>query len=256
MIFETHAHYDDEAFDTDRDEILSNMRNHGIEYVVNIGADIASSKRTVELTKQYPYLYGAVGVHPDEVGELDETKMDWLKKQCALDKIVAIGEIGLDYYWNKQESAVQKHWFERQMDLAREVKLPIIVHSRDAGKDTLDVMKSSKAEDLGGIIHCYGYSKEMAKEFVKMGYFLGVGGVVTFKNGRHLKETVEYIPLEYIVLETDSPYLSPEPFRGKRNSSFNIPYIVKEIAHLKGITEEEVMKVTNQNAKRLFFKEG
>jgi TatD DNase family protein len=255
MIFESHAHYNDEAFDNDRDEILSNMRSNGIEYILNIGADIDSTRKSIELSQKYPYVFAAVGVHPDEVGELNEEKLEWLKEQCTLDKVAAVGEIGLDYYWNKSESDIQKMWFEKQMEIARDAKLPVVIHSRDAAKDTLDLMKARNAEEIGGVIHCFSYGKDMAREYVEMGFFLGIGGVVTFKNAKKLKETVEYIPLDNLLLETDCPYLAPEPYRGKRNSSLYIPYIAREIAAIKGITEEEVVEVTNHNAKRLFFKE-
>ena len=166
--------------------------------------------------------------------------------------MVAVGEIGLDYYWDEPERDIQKVWFERQIALAREVALPMIVHSRDAAKDTLDIIKSCKGDEIGGVIHCFSYSKEMAEEYVKLGFYIGVGGVVTFKNGKKLKEVVEAIPIERILLETDCPYLAPEPHRGKRNSSLYIPHIAQEIADLRGITYEEVVAQTEVNARKLF----
>lgn len=252
MIFDTHAHYDDEQFDEDRDELLASMQACGVEAVTNIGASLATSQNTIELTKKYPFVYGAIGVHPNEVDELNEDGIAWLKENSALPKIVAVGEIGLDYYWDEPGREVQKKWFLRQLELAREVKLPVVIHSRDAAKDTLDIMKSFHAESLGGVIHCFSYTKEMAREYLNMGFYLGIGGVVTFKNAKKLKEVVEYMPMEQMVLETDCPYLSPVPNRGKRNSSLNLPYVVEEVARLKGISADEVIRITNRNAKTMY----
>jgi hydrolase, TatD family len=253
MIFESHAHYNDEAFNEDRDLLLNSMRENGVKYVLDIGTTIEESKKSIALAKKYPFVYAAIGVHPDEVGELTLEKIEWLKKQCDYEKVVAIGEIGLDYYWDKQSHEIQKKWFVAQLDLAKEKDLPIVIHSRDAAADTLEILKANKNDKVRGVMHCYSYSLEMAREYVKMGFYIGVGGVVTFKNGRRLQETVSDIPLDRILLETDCPYLSPEPNRGKRNSSLNIPFIAEKIADIKGITYEEVVKVTNENAKKLFF---
>ena len=252
MIFDTHAHYDDEAFQEDRDELLNSLSTHGIEAVVNVGASIQTTKNTLELMKKYPFVYGAVGVHPSETEELNDNLMDWLKHVSGEKKVVAIGEIGLDYYWKEPDPEIQKHWFVRQLQLAREVKLPVIIHSRDAAQDTLDIMKAEKAGEIGGVIHCFSYGTEMAREYLNMGFYLGIGGVVTFNNGRKLKEVVEYMPLDRIVLETDCPYLSPVPNRGKRNSSLNLPYVAEAIGQIKGISPEEVIKITNQNARNLY----
>ncbi len=252
MIFDTHAHYDDEAFDEDREELLASLQEHGIEAVVNVGASIAGTKRTLELTRRWPFFYGAVGVHPNETAELDEEKLEWLKQVSAEPKVVAIGEIGLDYYWDDPERDVQKKWFDRQLELAREVGLPVVIHSRDAAKDTLDMMKAAKAGEIGGVIHCFSYGVEMAREYLNMGFFIGIGGVLTFKNARKLKEVAAYAPIERIVLETDCPYLAPVPYRGKRNSSLNLPYVVEELAQIKGLTPEEIVEITNRNARRLY----
>jgi len=255
MIFETHAHYDDEAFDEDREELLKSLVNNGIEYVVNVGSSMESTRSSVALAAKYDFIYAAIGVHPSETGELTENEIDWLKNEALFNKkVVAIGEIGLDYYWEEPKRDIQKIWFERQLELAREVKLPVIIHSRDASKETLDIMKAHKAEEIGGVIHCYSYSKETAKEYLNMGFYFGIGGVVTFKNARQVKEAVQYIPLDRILLETDCPYLSPEPNRGKRNSSLNIPYIAGAIAQLKGIEYDELIGITSQNAKKMYFK--
>ena len=251
MIFETHAHYDDEQFDPDRDELLHSMAAGGIGTIVNVSASFDSCRKVVDLVQNYPFMYAAVGVHPDEVGELDEQKLDEMRKLCADPKVVAVGEIGLDYYWDKESRELQRHWFVRQLELARELELPVLIHSREAAADTMEVMKQY-AEGLKGVIHCYSYSAEMAKEYVKMGFYIGVGGVVTFKNGRKLKETVETIPLTSIVLETDCPYMAPVPYRGKRNSSLYLPYVAEEIASLKQVSYEEVVDQTEKNAKDLF----
>lgn len=252
MIFETHAHYDDEAFDEDRETLLQSMQENGIGTIVNVGASLQSTKATIELMGKYPFIYGAAGVHPSETAELNEENFAWLQEVSRLDKIVAIGEIGLDYYWEEPAHEIQKYWFERQLDLAGKVHKPVIIHSRDAAQDTLEIMQKKRAEDIGGVIHCYSYSPEMAMLYVKMGFYIGIGGVVTFKNGKKMKEVVEAVPLERILLETDSPYLAPEPNRGKRNSSLNLSYIARQIAEIKGISYEEVIAQTEENAKKMY----
>ena len=252
MIFDTHAHYDNAAFDEDRDELLMSLLAAGIGKVVNVGASIESTKRTVKLTEEYPFIYGAAGVHPSESGEMTEEDIAWLEGLTRREKVVAVGEIGLDYYWKEPEISIQKHWFVRQLDLARRTKTPVIIHSRDAAKDTLDIMKAEKAGDVGGVIHCFSYSREMAREYLNMGFFLGIGGVSTFQNARHLKEVIAYAPLERLVLETDCPYLAPVPYRGKRNSSLYLPLIVRAVAEIKGIEAEDVERQTWENGERLF----
>lgn len=252
MIFDTHAHYDDDAFDEGRDALLSGMKEAGVEYIVNVGASMASSERSIKLAEKYPFVYAAVGVHPDEVGELDEKKFAKLREWTNHEKVKAVGEIGLDYYWDKEKHDLQKHWFMRQMELASEVKLPMIVHSREAAKDTLDMVIAAKPLNLSGIIHCYSYSVEQAREYLNMGYYIGIGGVVTFKNAKKLKEVAEYTPLSQIVLETDCPYLAPTPFRGKRNDSSKIAYVAEELAAIKQVPVEEVIRITNENGRRLY----
>ena len=253
MIFESHAHYDDEAFDEDREELLLSLHEHGIGSVINVGASLESCRTTLQLIEKYPFIYGAMGVHPSETDRLDDNSLAWLRQQCSHNKVVAVGEIGLDYHWKEPEIPVQKKWFERQLELAREVRLPVIIHSREAAKDTLDMMQALHAEEMGGVIHCYSYTKEMAREYLNMGFYFGIGGVITFKNAKKLKETVEYIPMEKILLETDSPYLAPEPNRGRRNSSLNLPHVAQEVAKLKGVPYEEVVEITKKNAEKLFL---
>ena len=251
MIIDTHAHYDDEQFDIDREELLSSMESGGIGAVINASATVRSWDKVLEFTRKYPFMYGMIGVHPDEIGELDEDKFAKMEELVSEPKIVAVGEIGLNYYWDKESHEQQKAWFIRQLNLAREKNLPVNIHSREAAADTFDIMKKY-AQGMKAIIHCYSYSKEMALEYVKMGYLIGVGGVVTFKNARKLKEVVQAVPIEQIVLETDCPYLAPTPYRGKRNSSLYLPYVVRAIAELKGMTEEEVMERTTENARRFY----
>lgn len=251
MIIDTHAHYDDEQFDIDRDELLRSLESEGIAAVINASASVHSWDKVLELTKKYPFVYGMIGVHPDEIGELDEESFARMEKLVSESKIVAVGEIGLDYYWDKESHEQQKEWFIRQLNLAREKNLPVNIHSREAAADTFEILKEY-GQGLKAIIHCYSYSKEMAMEYVKMGYLIGVGGVVTFKNAKKLKEVIQAVPIDQIVLETDCPYLAPTPYRGKRNSSLYLPYVAEAIAELKGMTAEEVIKQTEENARRFY----
>ena len=253
MIFDTHAHYDDEAFDEDRFAMLDSMQENGIGYIVDVCASVGHFDRVYDLVEKYPFVYGAVGVHPDDADKVDAAVLDEIRRYCDMKKTVAVGEIGLDYYWDTAPRQQQREWFVRQMKLAVETKLPVIIHSREAAQETFELISQHHAHTTGGVIHCYSYSKEMALEYVKMGYYIGIGGVVTFKNARKLKETAEAVPLSSILLETDSPYLAPVPNRGKRNSSLNLPYVAQEIAQIKGITAEEVIETTNRNAKKLFL---
>lgn len=252
MIFDTHAHYDDSAFDTDRETLLSSLEEAGVKTVVNVGASLSGTRRTVELTEKYPFIYGAAGVHPDEVGALDETSFQWLKEQCLLEKIVAVGEIGLDYYWDKENHELQKKWFVRQLHLAHELQMPVIIHSREAAADTMDILKQEYRPDIPVVVHCYSYSPEMAREYIKMGYYLGIGGVLTFKNAKKLKEVVAESPMERLLLETDAPYLAPVPFRGKRNDSRKLIHVAEAIGQIKGIPAEEVIRITEENAYRFY----
>lgn len=255
MIFDTHAHYDADAFDEDREELLASMEAGGIGTIVNSCASIDGLDNTIALMEKYPFIYGAVGVHPDDAGEMTEEVLGKVSRMADHEKAVAIGEIGLDYYWHKEkeEHLIQQKWFRAQMDLAREKKMPVIIHSREAAEDTLTIVKEYMQGGMyGGIIHCFSYSKEIAAEYLKMGLSLGIGGVVTFENGKKLKEVVKYAPLSQLVLETDCPYLAPKPNRGKRNSSLNLPYVARMIAELKGVTPEEVIAVTEENAKKIF----
>lgn len=257
MIFETHAHYDDEKFDGDRVELLSHLlKENNIGNIVNVGASFRGCKDSLKLAESYENVYAAIGIHPEEIDEASDEVLEWLRENASNPKVVAIGEIGLDYYWVKDPEgrAKQRIWFDKQMDLAKEVNLPVVIHSREAAEDTFNTIKSYNTQDVKGIVHCYSYSKELALEYVKMGWYIGVGGVVTFKNGKKLVETVEAIPLENIVLETDCPYMAPEPHRGSRNSSIYLKYVSEKIAQLKGVSVEEVERITYENALRIYSK--
>ena len=211
MIFDTHAHYDDEAFDEDREQLLAGFKENGIGAVTNVAASLSSCKTTLELARNHDFMYAALGVHPSESAELSDEGLKDIETWCTErqdGKVRAIGEIGLDYYWEEPDKEIQKKWFVAQLDLARRLKLPVIIHSRDAAKDTLDIMKAEHGSDIGGVIHCFSYSPEIAKIYLDKGFYLGIGGVVTFKNSKKLKEVVEMMPLSQMVLETDSPYLT------------------------------------------------
>ena len=272
MIFDTHAHYDDEKFEPDREKILASLYAAGIDRVVNIGANMATSRSTLALVEKHDFMRAAVGVHPEDIAELvpyadgtrgnaEEAARNFTELQEAAknEKVVMIGEIGLDYYWDKDHHAEQIEGFRKQIRLALELGLPICVHSRDAAEDTYNVLKDeydrAKADGkrLRAIIHCFAYSREMADRFLAMGFLLGVGGVVTFKNSKKLKEVVREVPLESLVLETDCPYLAPEPHRGERNSSAFLPLVADEIAKIKEISADEVIGVTRKNAERFLF---
>lgn len=252
MIFDTHAHYDDDAFDEDRDTLLEEIFSSGICCITDVGASMESSKRAVELSKKWPQIYAAVGVHPDSAAEMKEDDIDTLRLWTKEKKVVAIGEIGLDYYWDNSPRDIQKKWFQRQLELAREVDLPVIIHSREAAKDTMDIMKDAVKAGNHGVIHCYSYSVEMAKEYISMGFYLGIGGVLAFKNARVIKEVAAEIPLSSIVLETDSPYLAPPPHRGKRNNSMYLKEVVKQLSEIKQIPEETIIQTTLENARKLY----
>ncbi len=258
MIFDTHAHYDDKAFAEDRSKLLLSMKENNVDKIVDVGVDMASTKEAVELAYNYDFIYAAVGVHPSEVEEMSEHDIETLRKYIIDDsaredkKIVAIGEIGLDYHWEEPSRTLQKEWFAKQLELAQELEMPIIIHSRDAAEDTYEILKVYAEHGLKGVMHCYSYSVEMAKKYVDMGLYIGIGGVLTFKNAKKLKEVAAEIPLEKIVLETDCPYMAPEPHRGKRNDSTYIKYVVKVLAEIKGISEEEVERVTFENACKLY----
>ena len=248
MIFDTHAHYDDEAFDRDREELLESLPGAGIGTVVNIASSPESIDECLALAHKYPHVYCALGIHPEHCAEMSDELLEEIRVKLQDERALAVGEIGLDYYWPEPDHETQKIWFAKQLELAVEVDLPVVIHSREAAADTMRILKENHAGRTGGVIHCYSYSAELAK----MGYYIGVGGVLTFKNARKLVEVAKEIPLERLLLETDCPYLAPVPYRGKRNSSLYLPYVVTKLAEIKGITEEEVIRVTEQNAVKMY----
>ena len=252
MIFDTHAHYEDEAFDEDRDDMIRTLPDYHVGRFVNVASDWSSLEKTRKIAENYTDAFAAFGLHPDNVGELNEERVKELEEYLRFPKCVAVGEIGLDYHWNKDNREEQIYWFRRQVELARSHRLPVIIHSRDAAQDTMNIAREENLGEIGGVIHCYAYSVEQAMEYTDMGMYLGIGGVVTFKNARRLKETVQAVPLSHLVLETDCPYLAPEPNRGSRNSSRNLRYVVRAIADLKGISAEEVEQTTWENACKMY----
>ena len=250
MIFESHAHYDDEAFDEDRKELLDVLPAQGIGRVINVCAEVEGWDRTVDLMERYPYIYGAVGVHQDDVGALDEEKIRRMHQICQMEKTVAVGEIGLDYYWDASTKATQEIMLRAQLELALELDLPVIIHDREAHGDSLRIVCDYPG--LRGVFHCFSGSVEMARELLRRGWYLGFDGPITYKNAVKALDVIAACPTDRMLLETDSPYLSPVPNRGKRNDSRNLPYIAARIAEIKGMTTEEVAEVTLQNGKQLF----
>ena len=250
MYFDTHAHYDDEAFNADRDALLSALPEAGVTLVIDPGCDVKSSERAVALAGRFPHVYAAVGIHPEELGGMAEGDLERIAALCESEKCVAVGEIGLDYYWDASRKEEQKALFIRQIELALQKDLPIIVHDREAHGDCLDIVR--RYPEAWGVFHCYSGSKEMAEELLKRGWYLGFDGPVTYKNARKALEVLEICPLDRLLIETDSPYLSPVPRRGKRNDSRNLPYIVEKIAEVKGLDCEEAAKITMDNGRRLF----
>ena len=252
MLFDSHAHYNDKKFDEDRFEILDSMRKNGIGYIVNAADSMESIDKILPLCQKYDFMYAAVGVHPEEAGGLSEEDMQLLKKLSGHNKVCAIGEIGLDYHYDDVPKDVQKYWFDRQLTLAEEVNLPVIIHDREAHSDCIDILKKHDIKRIGGVMHCYSGSGEMAKDIFALGMYFGFGGTVTFKNAKKVQRAAAEVPLERIVIETDCPYLAPEPHRGERNSSLLIHYVAEKLAEIKGITKDEVEEVTFRNAKLLY----
>ena len=276
MIIDTHVHYDDEAFDADREELIGSLQENNIGLVLDIGSTKESLPKIRSLMDRYDFVYGAMGLHPDEIGDLTDELLGEIREDMKNPKVLAVGEIGLDYYWNKEEQELQKAAFRKQINLALECGKPVVIHSREAAADTLEILRemygkgslwealhgsaptvpgvSSGPTERKGVMHCYSYSAELARIYTReLGFYLGIGGVVTFKNAKKIKEVVADTPLEYIILETDCPYLAPVPYRGKRNCSLYLPYVVQAIAEIKGVSPEEVERITEENARRLFL---
>lgn len=249
-IFETHAHYDDEAFDNDREKLLEELPKQGVCGVITAGADLQSSIAAIKLAEKYPYIHAAIGIHPENISETSNTDLEEIEDLLKTHKeIVAVGEIGLDYHFRQDNKQIQKELFTEQIQLANKYDLPILVHDREAHGDTMEILKNTKPK---GIVHCFSGSTQMAKEVVKLGMYLGIGGVVTFKNAKNIVEVVREMPLDVMVVETDAPYMAPVPFRGKRCDSSMIKYTVKKIAEIKNISVEKVLETTKANAIKLF----
>ena len=252
MYFESHAHYDDERFDDDRDELLASFPAEGIETVVNSSSDIASSRASIALAEKYPFFYASVGVHPHEVSKMREADIDTLRELSKHPKVVAIGEIGLDFYYDLSPRDDQRYWFKRQLALAEDLDMPVIIHSRDASQECFDIISASNVRK--GVIHCYSGSAPMAQDYADMGFYIGIGGSLTFKNNKKTVEVVEKLPLEKILIETDSPYLAPVPYRGRRNDSRLLKYVVEKISEIKNVPEIDICNITKNNAIELFIK--
>lgn len=252
MLFDTHAHLDDERFNNDRDILINQIHANGVDLIVNVGASIKGSKKSIELAQKYSFIYAAVGVHPHDAASMTQDDISMLKDMADNKKVVAIGEIGLDYYYDNSDRHSQREWFSRQMELAHQLKLPVIIHDRDAHQDCLDILTKNRVRDIGGVMHCYSGSVEMAKQVIDMGMHISIAGPVTFKNAARLREVIREIPLDKIFIETDCPYLTPEPHRGQRNHSGHVLYVAQKIAEIKGITLEKAAAATKQNAMKFF----
>jgi TatD DNase family protein len=254
--FESHAHYDDGRFDGDRNELLSAMPSLGVTMIINTACSVESIQASVKLAEAFPYVYATVGVHPHDAKTLTDERLEWMTLQCKHKKVVAVGEIGLDFYYDHSPRDTQRLWFKRQLIMASQVKLPVAIHSRDAAQETFDILAEWAANNALknrlGVIHSYSGSAQMALDYVKLGFYIGVGGVVTFDKTKKLPEVVEAVPLERLLIETDAPYLTPKPNRGKRNDSLNLKYIAEKIAEIKGVTQEEAAAATYRNARGLF----
>ncbi len=252
MYFESHAHYDDERFDDDREELIASLKTEGVDFVVNASSDIKSSKASIALSEKYPFFYASVGVHPHEVAKMTDDDINTLRELSKHPKVVAIGEIGLDFYYDLSPRDEQRYWFRQQLKLTEELNMPVIIHSRDAAQECFDIIKESSVRK--GVIHCYSGSAQMAKDYVDMGFYIGIGGSLTFKNNKKGIEVVEQIPIERILIETDSPYLAPVPYRGRRNDSRLLKYVVEKISEIKKIPESDICKITKISAQNLYIK--
>ncbi len=253
MFIDSHAHLDDPRFDQDRENVIESLREDGVDVVINIGADKESSLSTLGLARKYDNIYAVAGVHPHSASELEEDGLDWLREIAKEEKVVAIGEIGLDFYYDNSPRDIQRKWFKAQLQLAKELGLPVVIHTRDAAKETYDILKEAAADGkLKVLMHCYSGSAEMAMDYARLGFYIALGGAVTFKNARVPREVASVIPLENLMIETDCPYMTPEPFRGKRNEPKLVNLVAEKIAEIKAMPVEELAKATADNARRFF----
>ena len=249
---DSHAHLDDKRFDSDRDELINSLSDNDVEAVLNPGADLKSSKNALFLAEKYPFIYAAVGCHPHDTKYMNDDTMNKFKEMAKSNKVIAIGEIGLDYYYDNSDRDTQKKWFREQIRLAKELDLPYIVHDRDAHEDILNIMKEEHYDGARGILHCYSGSVELSREFIKLGFYISLAGPVTFAKARVSKLVAKEIPFDKLLIETDSPYLTPEPFRGKRNEPKYVRYVAEEIAKIRNVSIDEVAEKTKKNFKALF----
>lgn len=252
MLFDSHAHLDDGRFDQDRDQIIKNAQEKGLAYMMNPGADLRSSLKAVELAAQYDMIYAAVGVHPHDAKDMDDVTLLLLKDLARKPKVMAIGEIGLDFHYDHSPRDVQRQVFRDQIQLARELKLPVIIHDREANEEVFNILREERAFEVGVVMHCYSGSAELARQYVKLGAYISIAGPITYPNARKTVEVVERIPLEHLFIETDCPYLTPVPFRGKRNEPAYVYHVAEKIAEIKKISFEEAAAQTAENAKRFF----
>ncbi len=252
MLFDTHAHLNAEQFDTDLEEVIARAKAEKVERIVVVGFDKPTITRAMELIEEYDFIYAAIGWHPVDAIDMTEEDLSWIKELSSHEKVVAIGEMGLDYHWGKSPKNVQKEVFRKQIALAKEVNLPIIIHNRDATEDVVTILKEEGAEEVGGIMHCFTGSAEVARQCMDMNFYISFGGPITFKNAKKPKEVAKEIPNDRLLIETDCPFLTPHPFRGKRNEPSYVKYVAEQLAELKGLTYEEIASITTENAKRLF----
>ena len=247
-LIDTHSHYNDEKFDNDRDEVIQNITNSGITTIINAGYSLESSKRAIEIANNYDFMYATVGVSPNDIENLENNYIEQIKEMAKEQKVIAIGEIGLDYYWNKENKETQKEIFIKQVELANQLGLPIVIHTRDAVMDTIDILKNKVNCNKKGVFHCCPLNTELIKEGLKLGFYISFAGPITFKNSKNAEEIVKMVPIDRILIETDSPYLSPEPVRGTRNDSRNIKYIAQKIAQIKNMPIENIAEQIQKNA--------
>lgn len=252
MLFDTHTHLNDNAFEEDREEVIQRAQQEGVTLLVNVGYNRITIPQTLHLAETYDFIYAAVGWHPHDAKDMTEADLEWIEELTSHPKVVAIGEMGLDYYWDNSPRDIQHEVFRKQIRLAKRVKKPIIIHDRDAHRDVVDILKEEGAEEVGGVMHCFGGSAEIAKECLDLNFYISFGGPLTFKNAKKPKEVAKEIPLERLLIETDSPYLTPHPFRGKRNESSYVKYVAESLAEIKGVSYDEICRVTMENGKRLF----
>lgn len=250
MLYDSHAHYDARQFDADRDEIIMQAHNQGVSFINNIASDMASSKKSIELAEKFDFVYATVGVHPSDVHGMTNADIDTLRKLAQHKKVVAIGEIGLDYHYDDASEEEQKLWFSPQLELSKELNLPVVIHDRESRGDCIRILKEHKISN--GVVHCFSGSAETAKELLKMGLHISFTGVVTFKNARKAIEALKVVPMDRLMIETDCPYMAPEPYRGKRNYSGYVIKVAEKIAEVKGMTVEDVAEQTMKTAKTLF----